>query len=99
MCDLNQSNVSLTSGISFHACISPPLHLAEQYEISGSRGADVTLWNFSPEATSGPVSLTPTVWVAVAVGGRWVVVGLAAHWARGLAHPTTDPALRRGRLQ
>ena len=99
MCDLNQSNVSLMSGISFHACISPPLHLAEQHEISVSRGADVTLWNFSPEATSGPVSLTPTVWVAVAVGGRWVVVGLAAHWARGLAHPTTDPALRRGRLQ
>ena len=96
---INRSNVSLMSGISFHACISPPLHLAEQHEISVSRGADVTLWNFSPEATSGPVSLTPTVWVAVAVGGRWVVVGLAAHWARGLAHPTTDPALRRGRLQ
>ena len=33
-------------------------------------------------------------------GGRWVV-GLAAHWARGLAHPSTstDPALRRGRLK
>ena len=33
-------------------------------------------------------------------GGRWVVgMGLAAHWARGLAHPSTstDPALRRGR--
>ena len=74
------------SGISLHACISLPLHLAEQHEISVSGGADVTLWNFSPEATSGPVSLTPTVWVAVAVGGRWVVVGLAAHWARGLAH-------------
>ena len=89
ICHLNQSNVSLMFSICLLFSI-PELHLAGRHEISSRRRCAVTLSSRrpnSPGATSGLVSLTPTVWVAVETGGggRWMV-GLAAHWARGLAH-------------
>ena len=105
MCHLNQSNVSLMSSICLLFCISPPLHLATP---GGMRSAEVCGHSEQqqPEADLSRGDVGPGVVDADGVGGgvkrggggRWVV-GLAAHWARGLAHPTTDPALRRGRLQ
>ena len=78
---INQSNVSLMSGICLLFCSFTSAASAEVPSLFCSRRPN------SPGATSGLVSLTPTVWVAVETGGggRWMV-GLAAHWARGLAH-------------